>query len=96
MRLLAYAILSMLVCMIKITLKIVPMNFGYEIKDNQLLVYVHTYTEGYKLQLLAKNPRACLSFSKFQNFPDRPYKELLHDYRSVMVFGIMRMIYFKY
>jgi nitroimidazol reductase NimA-like FMN-containing flavoprotein (pyridoxamine 5'-phosphate oxidase superfamily) len=71
---------------------VIPMTFGHEIKDDKLLIYLHAATEGYKLKLLAKNPNVCLAFSKLYNYPDRPYKGHLHDYRSVVAFGTMRII----
>ena len=70
---------------------VVPLNFGYSFEDT-LTFYIHCALKGKKLELLAKNPNVCVTASKFFNFPDRPYKQMLHDYRSVMAFGTFSLI----
>ncbi len=40
---------------------VVPMNYGYTLKDGKLTFYLHGATEGYKYEVLHKNPR--ISFS---------------------------------
>ena len=35
---------------------IVPLNFGYEIKDNDYIFYFHGAREGRKIELIRKNP----------------------------------------
>ena len=37
---------------------LIPMNFGYEYRDDQLTLYFHTAGTGKKLDLLRANPRA--------------------------------------
>ena len=37
---------------------IVPLNFGYEIKDNSFTFYFHGAAEGRKIDLIHKNPKA--------------------------------------
>ncbi len=71
---------------------VVPLNYGYEIKDNKLFVYTHFMKRGYKLDLLRKDPRVCLEFSAFHDFPDCQYKRHYHDYRSVIAKGVMKII----
>lgn len=71
---------------------VVPMNYGYEVTKDKLLIYVHSSKEGYKQKLIARNPRVCLSFAAWINYPDRPYKGQYHDFRSVMAFGILRKL----
>jgi len=39
---------------------VVPMNYGYEIEDGQIVIYIHGALKGYKLDVLRKNPRCCL------------------------------------
>lgn len=72
----------------------VPMNFGYDVKDGKLFIYLHTVKDvGHKLALLKKNPKVCVSFSKFFNFYHHPYKKInIHDYRSVMDFGTVSLM----
>lgn len=38
---------------------IVPMNFGYEIRDDKLLLYFHSRMEGRKIRALRENPGVC-------------------------------------
>lgn len=71
---------------------VVPLNFGFEIRDDRLYVYVHFMKKGHKLDLMKNDPRVCLEFSMFQDFPDRPYKGHRHDYRSVIAKGDIQVI----
>lgn len=66
---------------------VVPLSFGYEIKDGKLLVYLHSAREGHKIDLWKKNPHVALTFSTFYNHPDKQYKGCMHDFRSVMALG---------
>ena len=38
---------------------VVPMNYGYEMEDGQLTLYLHGATKGYKLDVIRKNPVCC-------------------------------------
>lgn len=40
---------------------LVPMNYGYEVVDAQLVLYFHCATEGRKLQILKQNNAVCFS-----------------------------------
>jgi len=71
---------------------VVPLIYGYEATKDQLLIFLHTGKEGYTQKLLRKNPRVCCTFAAWRNFPERPYKGHIHDYRSVMAFGRIRLI----
>jgi len=39
---------------------IVPLHYGYEYKDGNLVFYIHAAKEGYKLDLIRKNPNVCI------------------------------------
>lgn len=39
---------------------IVPLNYGFEYKDNQLVFYVHSAKEGHKIELIKKKPEVCI------------------------------------
>ncbi len=39
---------------------IVPLHYGYEVLDGKLVFYMHSAKEGYKLDLIKKDQRACL------------------------------------
>lgn len=71
---------------------VVPVNFGFEIKDNKLFVYIHSTKSGHKIDLMKKDPKVCLSFSMFNDFPYHEYKKHRHDYRSVIAKGIIKII----
>ena len=38
---------------------IVPMNYGYTYEDEQLTLYLHGALQGYKYDLIRKNPKVC-------------------------------------
>ncbi len=38
---------------------IVPMNFGYEVVDGNIIIYLHCANEGRKLDILKKNNNVC-------------------------------------
>ncbi len=69
---------------------VVPLSFGYEIKEDTLLVYLHGAREGHKVDLWEKNPHVALTFSMFNNYPDHAYRGNIHDYRSVMALGTIK------
>lgn len=39
---------------------IVPVNFGYELEDEKLTIYVHGSREGRKIDMMNKNARVCI------------------------------------
>ena len=47
---------------------------------------------GLKVDLIKKNPKVCLEFSAFNDFPDHKYKGHYHDYRSVIAKETMKLI----
>lgn len=71
---------------------VVPLNFGFEIKDNKLFVYTHFMKQGHKLDLMRKNSKVCLEFSIFNDFKGYKYKGHYHDYRSIIAKGIIRIV----
>ncbi|MDD6311516.1 MAG: pyridoxamine 5'-phosphate oxidase family protein [Firmicutes bacterium] len=38
---------------------LVPMNYGFEIIDGKLVIYMHSGLKGYKLDVIRKNPVCC-------------------------------------
>lgn len=71
---------------------VVPVNFGFEIKDNQLVIYIHTSKQGHKVDLINKNSNVSVTLSMFHDFPDKKYKMHYHDYRSVIARGQIYLI----
>ncbi|SHK97721.1 pyridoxamine 5'-phosphate oxidase family protein [Hespellia stercorisuis] len=39
----------------------IPMNYGYTYEDEKLTIYLHGATQGYKYDVLAKNPKVSFS-----------------------------------
>lgn len=70
----------------------VPMNFGYEMDDKNLRVYVHFTKRGKKVDLMHRDPRCTLQFHSFLDFPDSPYKRHRHDYRRMTAKGSMEIL----
>ena len=70
---------------------VIPLNFGYEYEDN-LVLYMHHATEGYKNKLIENNPKVCVSTNKFIDHIYNDYDKSGHDYRSVMAFGEIEFI----
>ena len=66
---------------------VVPLNFGYEWND-ELIFYFHCAHEGHKLDLLNRNPRVCVTASRFISYAGASVKGHLHDYRSVIARGV--------
>lgn len=66
---------------------VVPLNFGYTFED-ELVFYFHCAPEGYKLELLARNPNVFVTASQFISYADGCVKGHRHDFRSVMARGI--------
>ncbi len=42
---------------------VVPLSYGYELKDGQLTLYFHSAKEGRKLDVLKENPNVCFEIS---------------------------------
>ena len=42
---------------------VVPLHYGYEYKDEQLIFYIHSAKEGHKIDLLKENPHVCLELN---------------------------------
>ncbi|MBQ1390690.1 MAG: pyridoxamine 5'-phosphate oxidase family protein [Firmicutes bacterium] len=74
---------------------VLPFNYGYSVSEDKLRIFIHTAKNGYKLRLIEKNPVVCCEFDAWFNFPDRPYKGHVHDFRSVIAFGKMRLLDLK-
>lgn len=71
---------------------VVPLNYGYEMDEENIYVYTHFMKKGHKLDLMRKDPRVCLAFNTFHDFPDKKYKGHVHDYRSIIAKGIIEII----
>ena len=70
---------------------VVPLNFGYTFEDD-LVFYFHCAKDGYKLELLRRNPHVCITASSFISYAGGSVKGHMHDYRSVIARGIAQEI----
>ena len=71
---------------------VVPVNYGFEMKNDKIFFYLHCAKQGKKIDLIKKNPKVCLTMSMFNDFPDHMYKNYRHDYRSVIARGHAKLI----
>lgn len=71
---------------------IVPLNFGYEMDEDNLYVYIHCAKKGHKIDLINQDNRVCLMFSAFNDFSDRQWKKHRHDFRSVIAKGTIELL----
>ncbi|WP_304408829.1 hypothetical protein [Faecalibaculum rodentium] len=69
----------------------VPVNYGFEMDEKSLTVYVNCQT---RLQAgpHAKGCPCTLQFHAFRDFPDRPYKGHKHDCRLVTAKGTIEIL----
>ena len=67
---------------------IVPVNFGYEWCDDELVFYFHSAREGLKLALLRADTHVAVNAAAFVSYAGKPYRGHLHDYRSVTALGL--------
>lgn len=66
---------------------VVPLNFGFSMEEDKLLIYIHSAKQGHKVDLINNNPKVSVTLSVFNDFPDKKYKMHYHDYRSIMAQG---------
>ncbi len=71
---------------------VLPVNFGFERTETSFIFYAHTALEGHFIDLLKKDPRVCLTLDVFSDFPGERIKGHVHDYRSVIAKGRMRIL----
>jgi len=67
---------------------VVPLNFGYEYKRNQLSLYMHCAKEGQKLDILRANPSVCFEADNAGSLITGPQAcNYSQKYESVIAFG---------
>lgn len=71
---------------------VVPLSFGYEVKDTNLTLYFHCAKEGEKIRLISQNNRVCIEADILNG-----YKKTEHgvtaDYESVIAYGTAQEVY---
>jgi len=74
---------------------IVPMLYGYAEEDGQIVFYFHGARKGRKMDIIAKNPRACVELDmdeEFQVYPGKSACEYSCTYASVIAFGKITVV----
>lgn len=72
---------------------IVPMNYGYEFVDGQLYIYIHGAKQGYKLDVMRKNPICCFEMEcNVQPFEGKIACQYGTIYESVMGRGTVEIL----
>lgn len=72
---------------------VVPLNYGYLLEDGKLTFYLHGATEGYKYQVLAKNPRVSFSMEcDTIPFEGKVACQYGMAYRSIMGKGMAELV----
>jgi len=65
---------------------VVPVSFGYELKDDRLIFYFHGARIGKKAELLDKNPKVCIEGDNFHRYQDT-VDSVTCFYESVIAYG---------
>ena len=72
---------------------IVPLNFGYEMADSRLILYLHGAAEGKKVDMLRQNPNVCFEVDTEHGLVGTEHvKNYSYTYASVIGFGVAEFI----
>lgn len=71
---------------------VVPVSFGYEIRNGKIAVYIHGAKEGRRANLLSQRPRVCVEADLCHGFPDNGSGGYTCDYESVIGWGIAELL----
>ncbi|MCD8372297.1 MAG: pyridoxamine 5'-phosphate oxidase family protein [Clostridia bacterium] len=70
---------------------VVPLSFGYEVKNGKLYIYFHCAREGKKLELIKRDNRVCVEADRLNSYVDRG-DSVTADYASVIAFGTAELV----
>lgn len=65
---------------------VVLLSFGFEFKDNRVIIYFHCTKEGKKAELIKSDPRVCVEADVLNGYMDTG-KSITADYESLIGFG---------
>ena len=71
---------------------IVPVSFGYAVKDGRITVYFHGAFEGRKAELLKRHPVVCVEADLCHGFPANGRGGYTCDYESVIGYGYVELL----
>lgn len=66
---------------------VVPVSFGYEVRDGRIVIYFHGASEGRKHDLLAEHPRVCVEGDICRGFVENGRGGITCDYESFIGYG---------
>ena len=65
---------------------IVPLSFGYEVKDGKLFIYFHCAKEGKKIDLISNNNKVCVEADILNGYK-KTERGVTADYESIIAYG---------
>ena len=71
---------------------IVPLNFGYEFVDTDLVLYFHSATQGRKLDMVEKNPHVCFEMDCDTRLIPGQGCDFSYAYASLMGEGVIETL----
>ena len=66
---------------------VVPLSFGFEASDGKITLYFHGAAEGFKHELIRKNPLVCAEADVFHAYEETPNGGITTRYESFIGFG---------
>lgn len=66
---------------------VLPVSFGFDIVDSQVVVYFRSKEDGFKQELIAKDPRVCVQAEILYNYFDIPREYVSCSYGSIIAYG---------
>ncbi|MDR2759002.1 MAG: pyridoxamine 5'-phosphate oxidase family protein, partial [Spirochaetaceae bacterium] len=72
---------------------VVPLNFGYEYQNGELILYFHGAQEGEKIDMLKKNPQVCFEMDGGHRLVEgREAHDYSFAYESIIGFGEVEFV----
>lgn len=72
---------------------VVPMNYGFEMENGKLTIYLHSSNKGYKLDVIRKNPVCCFEMDcNVVPFEGKVACQYGNAYSSVMGRGVVEIV----
>ena len=65
---------------------VVPLSFGFEADNGNIVFYAHCAKKGLKLDLIRKNPKVCIETDAMNGYAETE-RAVTTDYRSFIGFG---------
>nr|WP_294967576.1 pyridoxamine 5'-phosphate oxidase family protein [uncultured Methanosphaera sp.] len=66
---------------------VVPLAFGYEVVNNKIILYIHSASEGHKIDLINRNSNIFVEFDNITRFYG-----ITCEYNSVMAHGHVELV----